>query len=397
MNSNIRTFLWTAAVVIVCFVLAWGIRQYRMQDHAPDAGPVTADERTVANPGGDWPQFHFDRTQLGVVPGNLPEQLSLAWRFQAGDEIKSSPAVVDGRVYVGALDGNMYALDLKTGKEIWTTPLDDMVEASPTLVDGSVYIGTLAGTMYALDAESGEMRWTFQTGGKLTGGANWFRDSEDRLRILMGSYDSFLYCIDAIGGQSDWTYQTGYYINGSPAVAGDVCAFGGCDAILHVVSLESGAKAREIGTGDYVAGSAAIREDSVYVANYNGELLKASLATGEIAWRYTIDGDPFVASPAVTESVVVIGGGDMRIHCVDDRTGEARWTYMALDEVNSSPAIVGDKVVAGSDDGRLYLLRLTDGEPVWSYETGQAITSSPAVADGMVVVGCSDGRVYGFK
>lgn len=397
MSTTTRTALWTIALVAVCFFLAWGIRRHRMPPEAPESGSIRAEGRPVANPGGDWPQFHGDQAQSGVVPGDLPEQLSLVWRFKAEGDIRSSPAIVDGRVYVGASDHRLYALDVQTGKQLWAAPLDDGAEASPAVAGNTVYIGTLAGTLYALDAESGAAGWTFRTGGKLAGGANWFRDPENRLRILAGSYDSFLYCIDASSGQPLWTYQSGSYINGSPAVAGDVCAFGGCDAIIHVLSNVDGATVREIGTGAYVAGSAVVRENHVYVANYNGDLLKASLATGEVSWRYSIGGEPFVSSPAVTGEVAVIGGGDMRVHCVDSRTGKARWTYSTLGAVDSSPAIAGDKVVVGSEDGRLYLLRLADGEAIWSYEAGQSITSSPAVADGMVVVGCDDGMVYCFK
>lgn len=397
MNGISRTLLWTVAAVLICFILAWGIRRYRTQSKEPETDSMQAGVQAVANPGGDWPQFHGDQAQSGVVPGNLPEQMSLAWRFAAGSKIKSSPAIVDGRVYIGASNSRVYSLDVQTGEQIWAKALDDAVEASPTLVEGTVYIGTIAGTLYALDAGSGDVRWTFQTGDKLVGGTNWFTNSGDRLRILAGSYDAYLYCIDASSGQTVWTYQAGSYINGSPAVTDDYCMFGSCDAIIHVLSIVDASNVRDIDTGAYIAGSAVVRKGHVYAANYDGDLLKASLTTGEVLWRYSIGGEPSVATPAVTDEVVVIGGDDMRVHCVDSETGNARWTFAALDAVDSSPAIAGDKVIVGSDDGRLYLLRLTDGEPVWSYEAGQSITSSPAVADGMVVVGCNDGTVYCFK
>lgn len=385
-------------MVVIIFALAWGIRQYQMQRNRQDADTMQDYGRTPANAGGDWLQFHGNQAQGGFVSGDLPDQLSLVWRFKAGDEIKSSPAIVDGRVYVGSWDKNVYALDLQTGKQVWSEILDDMIEASPTLVDNMVYIGTLAGTLFALDAESGSTRWTFTTGGKLVGGANWFKDSENLLRILIGSYDAFLYCLDTQTGKSVWAYETGNYINGSPAVGEGYCVFGGCDAMIHVLSVADGAKAGEIDTGAYIAGSAAILGNHhVYVGNYYGELLKASLTTGEISWRYSIDGGPFISSPAVTDEVVVIGGGDMRVHCVDNLTGKAHWTYTTLGAVDSSPVIAGDKVLVGSEDGRLYLLSLADGKLLWSYEIGRSITSSPAVADGMVVVGCDDGMVYCFR
>ena len=397
MNPTLRIALWAIAVVALCIVLAWGIDRYRGQRVEPDAGSIETGGETTANPGGNWPQFHGNQAQSGVVAGHLPGQLSLVWQFKTGDEIKSSPAIVDGRVYVGSADEHVYALGLQTGKQVWSAVLDDMVEAPPTVVDGGVYIGSLSGTLYALDADTGSQRWTFGTDGKIAGGANWFRGPGGRLRILIGSYDAFLYCVDASGGESLWAYQTGNYVNGSPAVGGGRCAFGGCDAVIHILSTADGSKVGEVDTGAYIAASAAIHGGYVYVGNYEGELLKAPLAGGDPIWRYAIGGDPFIASPAVTDEVVVTGGGDMRVHCVDNRTGEARWTYATLGPVDSSPVIAGGKVVVGSDDGRLYLLRLADGQMLWSYETGRSITSSPAVADGMVVVGCDDGMVYCFK
>jgi eukaryotic-like serine/threonine-protein kinase len=397
MGNISRTALWTIAVVVICLVLAWGINRHRINKNDTDADDVQVSVLTPANPGGDWLQFHGDQAQSGYVSGELPDQLSLVWRFKAGDEVKSSPAVVKGKVYIGSSDKNVYSIDLKTGQQIWSKLLDDGIEASPTVIDNVVYIGTLNGTLYALDAESGAERWKFSTGDKLIGGANWFKDSENRLHILLGSYDSILYCIDAQTGKSLWTYETGSFINGSPAVDGKYCVFGGCDAVIHIISASDGKKAGEVDTGAYIAGSAAIRGDHVYVGNYDGELLKASLDTHAVAWRYKIDGEPFVSSPAVTDEVVVIGGGDMNVHCIDTKTGHARWTYKTLDVVESSPVIVDERVLAGSDDGRLYLFSLADGKLLWSYETGRSITSSPAVANGMVVVGCDDGMVYCFK
>jgi outer membrane protein assembly factor BamB len=164
-----------------------------------------------------------------------------------------------------------------------------------------------------------------------------------------------------------------------------------------MISTSDGTKAGEVDTGAYIAGSAAIQGEHAYIGNYEGVLLKVSLVTRKTIWRYTIDNEPFISSPAVTDEVVVIGGGDMNVHCVDNHTGQTRWTYTTLGPVNSSPVIAGDKVLVGSDDGRLYILDLVDGTLLWSYETGRSITSSPAVANGMVVVGCDDGRVYCFK
>jgi eukaryotic-like serine/threonine-protein kinase len=392
-----RTAIWTTLVVIICFLLAWGINRHRSQKDVTVDNNSLKGKLTPANPGGNWPQFHGNQAQTGYVSGELPDSPKLVWRFKTGAGVKSSPAIVNNIVYIGSSDKHIYAIDVQTGKQRWAVLLDDEVEASPTVIGKMVFIGTLTGTIYALDSVTGAERWRFSAGDKLTGGVNWFRGENNKLYLLAGSYDSILYCIDALTGKAVWQYETGNYINGSPAVNDKSCAFGGCDAVIHIVNLSDGKKAGEIDTGAYIAASAAIRDGFVFVGNYEGELLKASLSTHEIAWRYKINKGAFISSPAVADDVVVIGGGDMNIHCIDIKTGLARWTYTALDAVNSSPVIVGNRVLAGSDDGRLYMLNMADGKLIWSYETGRSITSSPAVANGMVVVGCDDGMVYCLK
>ncbi len=383
------------AVVVCGVVILMAILQRTAP--TPASNPLATPAPVAKIPPDAWPQFRGNQAQSGCVAGHLPDRLELAWRFQTQDEIKSSPVIQDGRVYVGSSDEHVYALELATGSKVWDAAVDDMVEAAPAVVDRSVYVGTMNGTVYALDADDGAERWTFATEEQVVGAVNWFRNPAGKVFIVVGSYDTLIYCLDAESGQVFWTHETEDYVNGSPAVGTDLCAFGGCNSLIRVLSLADGKPTYEIDSSTPVAASAAIHNGFVYAGTHGGELLKVPLTGGEVVWRYVADGDPFLASPAIAEDLVVIGGGDAKVHGVDLATGKARWTFDALDTVDSSAAICGDKLVVGSYDGRLYLLSLIDGEKLWSYETGQAINSSPAVAGGMVVVGCDDGVVYAFK
>jgi outer membrane protein assembly factor BamB len=203
--------------------------------------------------------------------------------------------------------------------------------------------------------------------------------------------------VNSATGKAVWTYETDNYINGSPAVDDKKTVFGGCDAMIHVVSLTDGREILQIDSESYIAASAAFLDGQVYVGNYDNVLIKADIASGKIVWKYTDSDAPFFSSPAVGRSVVVFGGRDRRVHCVSRKDGKAIWTFETLGEVDSSPVICGDKVIVGSEDGRLYLLKLSDGKKVWSYDIGQPVTSSPAVVNQMVVVGSDDGYVYAFS
>jgi outer membrane protein assembly factor BamB len=344
----------------------------------------------------NWPMFRGQQGLLGRASGTLPDSLAVVWKFKTGGSIKSSPAVVDGIVFIGSSDDNIYAIDLKSGQQVRTYKTADAIEATPCVVEGSVFVGSLDGFLYALNAKDGSLLWKYETDGQILGAANWTRSPDGRIWILVGSYDNRLHCVDSTTGKAVWTYETDNYINGSPAVSDQKTVFGGCDAMIHVVSLIDGSKVTEIDSGSYIAASAAFLNGQVYVGNYDNVFLRADIASSKVVWEYKDSDAPFFSSPAVGDKVVVFGGRDEKVHCLERDDGKVVWTFQTRGEVDSSPVICGDKVIVGSEDGRLYMIRLSDGTGVWSYEIGQPVTSSPAVTGGMVIIGCDDGYVYAF-
>jgi glucose dehydrogenase len=77
--------------------------------------------------------------------------------------VQSSPAVVDGVVYFGALDDNVYALKASTGEKIWNHTVRLGVTSAPAVSEGVVYISSDTYYLYALSAASGEEMWHFPT------------------------------------------------------------------------------------------------------------------------------------------------------------------------------------------------------------------------------------------
>lgn len=90
------------------------------------------------------------------------------------DVVNRGVAVYDGKVYVGALDGRLIALDAKTGKPVWTTVTVDQsqpytITGAPRIVKGKVVIGNgggeygVRGYVSAYDAQTGKLAWRFYT------------------------------------------------------------------------------------------------------------------------------------------------------------------------------------------------------------------------------------------
>jgi outer membrane protein assembly factor BamB len=96
----------------------------------------------------------------------------LLWRrdYQVSDNGPNGVNVGDGRVF-GATERVLFALDAKTGKELWHVQIvhreGEGIDMAPGYHDGTVFVSTVpaaggdVSTLYALDGASGKQRWTW--------------------------------------------------------------------------------------------------------------------------------------------------------------------------------------------------------------------------------------------
>lgn len=90
------------------------------------------------------------------------------------DAVNRGVALWNGKIYIGTLDGRLVALDAKTGREVWSQQTTDnskpyTITGAPRVVKGKVIIGNggaeygVRGYFAAYDAETGKMAWRFYT------------------------------------------------------------------------------------------------------------------------------------------------------------------------------------------------------------------------------------------
>jgi PQQ-dependent dehydrogenase (methanol/ethanol family) len=100
------------------------------------------------------------------------KDLGLAWWYElkVNRGVEATPLVVDGVMYVTSAWSMVYALDAKTGKELWffdpKVPRErgqqtccDVVNRGVAVWRGKVYVGTIDGRLIALDAKAGSAVW----------------------------------------------------------------------------------------------------------------------------------------------------------------------------------------------------------------------------------------------
>ena len=129
----------------------------------------------------DWPSYGLDYAEtrfskLDQVNAGNVKDLGLAWSYnlESTRGVEATPLVVDGIMYVTASWSVVHAIDVRTGKKIWSfdPKVDkskgfkgccDVVNRGVALYQGKVFVGAYDGRLIALDAATGQPVWEKDT------------------------------------------------------------------------------------------------------------------------------------------------------------------------------------------------------------------------------------------
>ena len=258
------------------------------------------------NGNGNW---RFQRqTGSGLLPSDIPH-LKLKWAFGIPNVrmVRSQPAADNGRVFVGANDGTVYALDAATGCTLWATTgkvvrsgLVVTRTGSPTGAIMGLYYGDASGGVGALNADTGAFLWRTQAddhpNATITGTPTFFRGrlyvpvssgeegARRRAEYECCTFRGSVVALDAYSGNKIW--QT-YMATDAPAVVGkskdghNIYAPSGM-AIWSAPTIDTVQRRVYVGTGDNYSEPGTKTSDAVVALD---------LDTGKIAWSRQFDRD----------------------------------------------------------------------------------------------------------
>ena len=329
--------------------------------------------------------FHGNVARTGVYPDAGPVPAGeLKWSFVAGGAIVGSPAVVDGVVYFGALDGHLHAVDAASGAEKWKFKSRMPIACTPAVEDGTVYFTSSAGSLAALDAATGAPKWVCGIEAERRFEARNLHGYPPATQTMPDAWDVF---------------------TSSPAVSDGLVYFGAGDGGIYAVDAASGVLQWSFRTGNVVHASPAVADGLVYVGSWDSRLYALEARTGAVRWTFQAGLDPgihnqegFQSSCAVAEGVVYVGCRDAHVYALDAATGRRLWDYSTGKSwVIGTPAVRDGVVYAGtSDSARFFALDARSGRLLFNADTRAYVFSSAALCGPRAYVGCHNGTLYAF-
>jgi alcohol dehydrogenase (cytochrome c) len=234
-----------------------------MTGSASEAAPKGLDPSLLLHPSRDtWPTFHGDYSGrrhsmlTQVTPSNVG-QLTLAWAFETGQtsQIKATPIVANGMLFL-AMPDNAWALDARTGRQIWrySYPANEgfhIGHRGVAVRGNSVFLTTPDAHLVSLDANTGKVNWNVVIADSKRGYWSTMAPLVIGNHLLVGVSGDFdnlpgvLKSIDPDSGRTQWTFYSTPPV-GTPgsrsggATGGQMWTTGTYDPELNLVFVGTG-------------------------------------------------------------------------------------------------------------------------------------------------------------
>lgn len=346
------------------------------------------------------PAVTFERVYVGSGDGFLyaldRRNGRVIWRTDAGSPVHGSPAVTQGRIIVTTLSGKTVAVDEASGKVRWTrqagAPLPsntasrarydyEYFTSSPVVAGNLVIVGAWDGAIAALDLRTGRQQWHRQTNGRIVA-----TPAIANSTVYAPSFDGKVYALDLRTGADRWIYRTvgdtidlaktGYDrrgIQGSPAVANGHVYVGSRDGGVYALDQRTGElRWRASHGGSWIVGSPAIDGDSrLYVGSSDARFIQAlDASSGRELWRVRVAGN-VQSSPLRVGDLLIVAtytnqpeDGPAELLALNAATGAQRWRLPLGAPTVSSVVAADDELYVGTDGGEILSIHETNAAPV---------------------------------
>lgn len=317
------------------------------------------------------------------------------WIFDMGAASLSTPAIDNGKVYVGANGGAFFCINARYGYEVWRVNLPNDILSSPVVDGGNVYVGCGDGNLYCLNANTGTTVWK-----KALSGPVYSSPTIEGDNVYIGcngtgaSNSAYIYSLNKYTGNQNWRYAVGDAIESKPFVLNGVVYAGSWDSYLYAVNTNNGTLKWRYrhNTGSIpqyyspanswpVASASANR---VFVADREYYFSAVNISTGTADWEQS-GVSAQCLTPDGTALLIRDTSGYLKRITFDNATV---WqASCSLDSDAAGPLCNGTRAVVTDQDGLISVVNLSNGAIQYQFFSNRGYELHPVNID-------SDGNAY---
>lgn len=280
------------------------------------------------------------------------------WAVQLGQfDPPSFRVVTNEKVALVVVGTRMYSIDKVSGTTLWDMRLPSQPTTAPTADDVHVYVGMLDGSLYAFDLKKlhklfkqgllpewsyQTINWRYMTAGPITSPPLIFNT-----RVCMASRDGNVYAVSTSRRKLIFQFETDAPIVAPIARVGD---------LMYVASEDNSFYALRVRPDqEFITKRSAKRldeEDMVFIE----ERIKKDKESGKVAWEFT-SGRPIRKAPVPIGPDVFLLPDRGGMACLDSKEGFEKWPNAQLRAENFVAATRGHVYAADSEENLLVMAR----------------------------------------
>ena len=309
------------------------------------SSPAVVDGRVYEGP--DDGNIYCLDAYTGKLMWSTPAGGYVEAPFSSAVILHPSPTVVDNQVYVGSLDKKVYCLNANDGSVKWAYKTNGSITSSPAVVNGVVYITSpepTSGALYMLNAKNGSLirriAIPYQVANQGTDMHSSPSVAEDM--VYVAANKQTYYAINATTGNVVWTFRdptAGEFIICSPICnAGIVYLVD--EFFIVALNASNGSLLWKsfLGTEFYVSPTYA--DGKLYITSDQRGLYVIDATNGDkLGWFGTASNS--WSSPTIYKGKAYVGNNDWNVYCLSDAP---RLTSTVTFDLDKSQIILGDSM-----------------------------------------------------
>jgi outer membrane protein assembly factor BamB len=362
-------------------------------------------------------------------PGHLtlsdtPAQIWTAQIAGASTRVRfaAAPVVYDGKLFVVDTIGSVAAFDATTGAKLWSIAIDVGKDGAPSRFGGGVSTdGTLVyatngvGDVAALKIENGEQVWKKRPAGPLRGAPTLSSGN-----VYVMTQDNQIYALRASDGEAQWNEAgpvgaSGIFGVAAPAAAQGTVIAGYSTGELAAYRYENGrslwsdslsrtAMSTTVSSLTDIDADPVIQGGRVFALGQGGRMASYELVSGQRIWEINIAG---ISTPVTSGEWVFVLTSDAKLLCVQRASGKIRWIsklpgYRDEKKKNGlitwrGPVLVNNRLIVANSRGELWTVSAGDGAASLMADIKKPVSVAPIIANNMLYILDDSGKITAFR
>jgi outer membrane protein assembly factor BamB len=307
----------------------------------------------------------------------IDEEISLSqqWRHQVGSGMgqayaRLQPAIDNGLIYVASANGLVEALTMEDGDIVWSTNLDTEITAAMAVHDDKGYVATANGDVIALNIKDGSEAWRKNIKSEVLAVPVVQGDA-----IALQTVDGKLHVLEIANGKLRWSYDSNLpnlSLRGTsqPIFHGGSVIAGFASGKVVGLNVKNGmvlwqerigipAGRSELERLVDVDGRLLVKDDTLFVAGYQGHVMAIDLRNGKAIWKREASS---YHGPLNGLGNIYLVSDDDHILAVDDQSTNDVWVQADLEGRQlSEPVLFANHIAVTDFEGYIHLIKQLDG------------------------------------